>query len=448
MEATKKKHSVGVYTVLVISLAALALMSVAGVYYYRRSSQKSRELENVHLRAFHDMADYVNDIDVGLKKILLANDAVQMSAISSALSLQAEGAKACLAQFPSDYTVFETTSEFLSQVGNYCTSVAKQVIRGEAVSDETFETLQKLSAYAENVNAEFSDMETRVYESGLSVEALSASPFVAHAAEGFDQIEDLPQDYPSLIYDGPFSDHLETARPAALEGRERISRNMAEREVSSFLGDTRAASVKFTGDGSGKIETYLFEGGEEDRDISIEITKYGGEVLWMLDSRKVTDSRLSVMQAMAAGEQFLMKQGYPSMKSSYFETADNVATVNYAYSQNGVTMYPDLVKVKIALDNGEILGFESQGYQMCHKERILPVPTISEADAIAAAGNRASVDSASLSVIPTEGGREVFCYELKGSLGKTDFLIYVNAETGQEENILLITETEYGMLTV
>ena len=452
METKQKKGTAGICTVLIISLTALVLMTVAGVYYYRKSAEQNAALQNGYQRAFHDMADYINDIDVGLKKILLANDAVQLSALSSSLTLQAESAKACLAQFPSDYTVFETTSEFLSQVGNYCTSIAKQVIRGTPISDETYETMKKLSAYAESVNAEFSEMETQAYEEGLLVESLSASPFVAHAensfSESFGKIESLPQDYPSLIYDGPFSDHAEPRRPAALEGKGRISRHAAEQVVSSFLGEARAVCLKYTGDGTGKIETYLFEGRDEERDISIEITKYGGEVLWMLDARKVPEARLSIMQAMAAGEQFLMKNAYRSMKSTYFEVADNVVTVNYAYRQNDITIYPDLVKVKIALDNGEIVGFESQGYQMCHKERSLPAPAISEEEAMSAAGNRVTVDDISLAVIPTEGGGEVFCYELKGVLGKNGFLIYINAETGLEENILLVTETEYGMLTI
>ena len=50
------------------------------------------------------------------------------------------------------------------------------------------------------------------------------------------------------------------------------------------------------------------------------------------------------------------------MKRTYYLKEEGVMTINYAYVQNDVTMYPDLIKLKVALDNGDILGIETQGY--------------------------------------------------------------------------------------
>ena len=41
----------------------------------------------------------------------------------------------------------------------------------------------------------------------------------------------------------------------------------------------------------------------------------------------------------------------------------------------------------------------------------------------------------------------MFCLELKGTIDEMDFLVYVNAETGKEEDILLIVNTPNGTLT-
>jgi hypothetical protein len=41
------------------------------------------------------------------------------------------------------------------------------------------------------------------------------------------------------------------------------------------------------------------------------------------------------------------------MKQSYRITERNTLTINYAYSENGVICYPDLIKVSVALDNGK-----------------------------------------------------------------------------------------------
>lgn len=451
----KGKTSRGMYAVFGITIASLALVAVAGIYYYNKSENAKRELHNVYMRAFHDMADYMEDIDTGLKKTILAKDAVQMSTLASQLQRQTEGAKACLAQMPTENVTFDNTSKFLSQAGDYCAYLSRKAIHQEEITEEEYKNLNDLSAYAEAVNEEFSNMETAMYDGNIQIESLSAnSSFVVYADNGFQgrmqQIDAVTQEYPSLIYDGPFSDHLETEKPAALMGKERISRNVAEQKVALFLGEERASYLKYVGDGNGKIETYLFEGNVDNRNIAIEVTKYGGAVLWMLDAKEVDKTRLSLSQAMAAGEQFLSQRGFLSMKSSYYEVADNIATVNYAYydADTQTVMYPDLVKVKIAMDDGEILGFESEGYQMCHKERNLPEAMIDETTAMEAVGEHLLIDGVQKAVIPLDGGREVFCYELKGSLGKNHFLVYVNAETGEEEKILLLLETENGVLSI
>ena len=57
------------------------------------------------------------------------------------------------------------------------------------------------------------------------------------------------------------------------------------------------------------------------------------------------------------------------MQQTYYLKNDGVITINYAYSQNGVIMYPDLIKVKISLDDGQVLGIETTGYLNNHTER-------------------------------------------------------------------------------
>ncbi len=455
MEQTIRKRSKGIYLVLAAAIVAFIVAAVGAAYYFWQSQETKEELHNTYMRAFHDMGDYLNDIDVSLKKTLLASDAGQMSSLSTQLYMQAEAAKACLAQMPVEDATFDNTSKFLSQVGDYCAYLSKKTIDNDVVTEEEHQNLGELSAYAEAIHEEFSNMENAIYDGKMQVESLSkTSPFVVYAeenggfADGMKRVEAVPQEYPSLIYDGPFSDHIETTKPAALEGTKTISKQAAKSVVSLFLGEERAKNVSFESEGNGKIETYLFTGNADGREMSIEVTKKGGKVLWMLDSRAVNKARLSVEQAMEAGNRFLSERGYPSMKSSYYEVSDNVATINYAYYENETVMYPDLVKVKIALDNGEILGFEAEGYLMCHRMREIPTDIIDEATARKKAGEHLLIDSVSMAYIPLESQREVYCYELKGTLGKNNFLVYINAKTGAEEKIIMLIESENGILTI
>jgi len=136
------------------------------------------------------------------------------------------------------------------------------------------------------------------------------------------------------------------------------------------------------------------------------------------------------------------------MTDTYYLKEDNTATINYAYTQDGIVIYPDLIKVKVALDNGEILGFEAKGYLSSHTDRNIPEPSISEEEARSKISSKIKVYSSGLAIIPTEYKTELFTYEFKGKLNDKDFIVYINANTGEEEDILMIINTPNGVLTM
>ena len=53
-----------------------------------------------------------------------------------------------------------------------------------------------------------------------------------------------------------------------------------------------------------------------------------------------------------------------------------------------------------------------------------------------------------MAIIPTEWKTEILCYEFKGKANDREFLVYINCETGKEEDILVILDTPGGTLTV
>lgn len=77
----------------------------------------------------------------------------------------------------------------------------------------------------------------------------------------------------------------------------------------------------------------------------------------------------------------MAQKGFKNMKETYYLKKQGIVTINYAYEQNGVIMYPDLIKLKVALDNGEVLGIETTGYLNSHEERKLPQVKISKEEA-------------------------------------------------------------------
>ena len=171
-------------------------------------------------------------------------------------------------------------------------------------------------------------------------------------------------------------------------------------------------------------------------------------LLQFLDTRTPAEQTIEIDAAKNLAGRFLESAGFSSMRDSYYEIRDGIAIINFAYMEGDVICYPDLVKVRVALDNGEILGLEAAGYAANHAVRALPEPILSVADARAALSPVLSCTDVRLALIPKDGGTESFCYECKCTLAGSAFLVYVHAETGQEEDVLMLLEIENGMLTV
>ena len=149
----------------------------------------------------------------------------------------------------------------------------------------------------------------------------------------------------------------------------------------------------------------------------------------------------------ATGSNSWKKRVMTAWRTQYLKN-DNTATINYACRQDDVTMYPDLIKLKIALDNGEVVGMEAKSYLSNHTERDIPEPAISMEEAVKKLNVNMKIYSSGLAYIPTDYGKEIFCYEFKGKLDDRDFIVYINAQTGEEEDILMIVNTPNGVLTM
>ena len=100
------------------------------------------------------------------------------------------------------------------------------------------------------------------------------------------------------------------------------------------------------------------------------------------------------------------------------------------------------------MDNGDIMGIESKGYLYAHQNREIPAPKISPEAAKTKISDRVQISDQGFAVIPTQFKTEIFTYEFKGKLDDRDCLIYIGTLSGEEEEILLIINTEQGVLTM
>ena len=182
--------------------------------------------------------------------------------------------------------------------------------------------------------------------------------------------------------------------------------------------------------------------------VNISISKKGGHIVYMNSNREVNTEIISQEEANEKGKEFLNNHGFKDMKETYYLKQNGIVTINYAYTQNNVVIYSDLIKVKVALDNGEVLGIETTGYLNNHTQRDVSKVSINIDEAKKTLNKDLEISSEGLAVIPTEYKTEILCYEFKGKVEDREFLVYINAENGREEDILIITNTPNGTLAM
>lgn len=439
-------------------IAILLATTIFGAYQYNRAVMLRRQLDNTYNRAFNELVGYVQNVELMLMKARMTSSPQLTAETLNDVWREASAASSSLTQLPISVGVISNTEKFLAQVSDLSKTVARQNGTGVTINEEQEKTLANLHKFSVSLEDSLSDMHRDLTNGNLKWENVAKE----EAAEMKEASEDMPKSFssvdagfekmPTLIYDGPYSEHLQNQKALGLTG-EKVTENQAISNLDKFMGSDRIDNIqKLADNNNGIIDTYNFRmtlGGNKKNSVAeADVSVIGGHVVWFLYNREVGNKTIDINKAMEIGNKFLNDRNYKNMKQSYYLQNDSIATINYAYTENGITYYPDLIKVKVALDNGEVVGFEANGYLMNHRVRDLGTPKITEEQARQLVTKGDNIKSSGLALIPTNYGSEILCYEFTGKVENRDFLVYINANTGKEEQVLIIINSEEGILTM
>ncbi len=447
----KDRHMLSIIVVL------FTIIVIMGIIIYKKQAEYRQASENQYNMAFYELVDYVQNVETYLAKSLISSSAEHGAETLTHVWREANLAQAYLSRLPIDSVELEKTAKFLNQVSDYSYSLSRKNINDEELTEEDLNNLEELHGYSVELENTLNQLSADINEGRIKWDELTKKGTVAFAQEvsnisksSFSNIEENFHEYSGLIYDGAFSEHMTSNTKKGLTG-DNIDEEKAKQIAIDFIGQDRVQEISSNGKSENTdIITYDFSvkvNNENEENMNISITEKGGHVLLMNYNRNVEAETISQDRANELGINFLKSKGIENMKETYFLKQDGIITINYAYTQNDVVIYPDLIKLKIALDNGEIMGIETKGYLNSHEERNIEEVKVSKETAKENLNKNLEIKSENLAIIPTEWKTEVLCWEFKGTVDDTDFLVYINAETGKEEDILVIVDTPNGTLT-
>lgn len=438
---------------ILITVLALGVIGT-GVWGYQEHREKNAILinaENNYQRAFHDLAYQMDTLHDKIGSTLAMNSRKSLSpALADVWRLTSE-AHSNVGQLPLTLLPFNKTEEFLSNIGKFSYRTAVRDLDKEPLSKDEYGTLKRLYSQSANIQNELRNVQHMVLKNNLrwmDVEmALATGKEAADNTiiDGFKTVEKTVKGYdesnmedPSLVSFQKQSQNFENAKGKT------ISKNKAIQLAKKYTDINNPTKIKVTQNGNGSnygfySVTLADRNGNEG---NIDITKKGGHPIYFIDRRDIKKQKLSLNEGMNSALKFLKDNNFNDMEAYETTQYDSVGVYTFAVNEQGVRIYPETLKIKVALDNGQIIGFTAQDFLRNTKKRMISKPELTEKEAQGYINPNLKIMENRLAIIENDLGKEVLCYEFLGTLDNDTYRIFINAKDGVEEKVEKLQNAE------
>ncbi len=437
-----KKGGVGGWLTAVITLGVTVLaLGTLLTMNYLLPDQTDKGLSGSYRKNYYEFSESLNNLDLNLSKLAIAEGEEEQQRLLVDVIVDSELITSDLSDLPLDDENKFKLQKFINQVGDYSKTLNNKLISGKSLSDEEKQTLINLYEVTAELKSKVDELNGKL--DGYDFKGLlnNKGDLISTA---FGEMQNLSIEYPELIYDGAFSDS-KINETLILSGEE-ITKSQAEDvffKTFDYLGKIEITETEKV---DGKHDVYFINGLADGKSVFAEISKVGGKLILFSVDNGCEKGVVTESDAKTCAEKFLAEQGIENMTAVWQQVAGNTATYNFAYEQNGVIVYNDLIKVKVCLTSGKVIGYEAISYYCNHKERKIDGAEIPQDEALARVSDKLDVYSVRLALIPVGTMNEELSYEVAGDYDGYVYYVYISATTGAELNIFKVIDTTDGSL--
>ncbi len=443
-EKRQKRHTPGFggWLAAVISLGATCLVLATIVTYgWINMSAMQTGMAGMYTQSLYELNAIVDNLDSNLSKARVSTSSADRTRVLTDIAIESEMAEVILERMPLDITLTEEMSGFINKMGDSAQNMLYTVAAGGELEEWQIKSLEYM--YVNNLKLKRALNEVVATADGKTMlESLKGKGSVLDGS--FSDIQNNVIEEPKGIFDGPFSDSAEDTNMSFFEGLGEISQSEAEEIAKGIFADYKVTEARCTGEATkGKLSFYNISVATEDGEMLAQLSKKGGKLVMFDSYKECTEHNFSVDRCKDIATDFLKAAGYENLKPVWVSENGTTCNINFCYVQDGVVVYPDMIKVKVCEERGLVTGAEAMTYVMNHSQRDIPAATVTEAQAKSAIDGRIEVTSSRLAIIPLNG-EEILCHEFAGSFDGSDYFVYVDAQTGEEVQVLTVIGTAQG----
>ena len=443
-EETKNKTRTFVAVIVVLAIVS-GVLTLGYIGNTVAMANYATQLENNYQRSVYELMTDINNIETNLSKAVVSTGTTTRQKLFNNIYTECTQANEDLSRLPINHESVNQTTNFINQMGGFSYYAENKLKNGQDLSDDdnkSVQELHKMSIYIQKILNDFMTKNNGKYS------ILADTKNVSNTKSSFDEMFSNMQaegvDYPTLIYDGPFSESQVKKDVKGLTGEE-FTKEQAQAKLEKIFENKKYSNLEYVGETNGIFQTYNFTFlDEEKKEFYVQIAKKGGFLLTVSSYISSDKDSLELTECEQKAEEFAQNLGL-DVHSVWSTKVTGVAYINLTPIIDGIIIYPDMIKVKVSCDTGEILGWEAQSYAYNHVERSLS-KEISESSARSKLSSILEIETQKLALIPIQYGEETVCYEYKCVLNNSIYYVYINAKTGEEEQILKVISTTNGNL--
>lgn len=443
-ERKDKRHAPGFggWLAAVISLGVTTLaLGTMLTYGWITMNGMQTDMTKVHTQSLYELNSIVDNLDSNLSKARVATTTGEQVKLLSDITVESRTAEMVLERLPMDVTLTNNMTNFINKVGDSSQSMLKSVAAGKKLTESQTATIEHMYATNSKFKSILNELCLNCQNEDI-VAAMRGKGGVVYSS--FGEMENTSFETPKSINDGPFAENIDRVNAKALESLDEISSAEAEKLASGYFADYKVSSVNCYGETiAEQLELFNLSIMTEDGEMNAQLSKKGGKVVEFNSFKDCSDKRFSVENCIEIGTEFLNKLGYQNMKAVWASENGTTCNLNFAYEQDGVVVYSDLVKVKVCEERGIVTGMEGLSYVLNHTQRELSSPKMSKDEAQANLAEGFQIKGSRICLMPTDGG-ETLAYEFVGNYGDSTYYVYVDAATGNQIEVFTVIGTAQG----
>ncbi len=429
----------------IISALSLVCIGLGIALYFNNSAMSGHaaNLESVYQKSLYELIDSVNSMEVEVSKMLVSGDYDSQRKSLSSIKQQSASAQNCLSYLPVGSNLVVGASKFVNQLNGYCTSILNGT--KTSLSEEDMETWDKIYDCVASLKYELNKVSQKISQGYSIIDNLDKAKDIDGFSQNFSGISGDSIEYPSMIYDGPFSDSLLNQKINGL-GSDKCTEADAKEYIKQVFTSWPNLSIEYINKTSGRFTTYNFNIKSNGIVYYVQVTEQGKFLLNISGMTSDNKATINEEDAESIAEQFATSLKLDNMKCVWKATVNNITYVNLAPIQDGIIFYPDLIKVKVDRANGNIMGWEASNYAYNHTTRTSLNIIQKESDILSKVSPKISVNSIKKCIIPLEYGGESLAYEICGRYNNFTYYIYYDATSGKQIKVMRVIQTSEGNL--